>query len=145
MRYVKEIHISLPRDRVIELFDSTENMKKWQPELVSFEAISGEPGQEGAQSRMLYRMGKREVELVETITVRDFPDKFSGTYEAKGVWNLVENRFEKTGPQATKWTIQTEFKFSGLMMKLMGLLMPGAFKKQTFTMMMRFKEFAESA
>jgi hypothetical protein len=142
---MQEIIISLPRERVIELFDNTANLKRWQPELLSFEHLEGEPGQVGAKSNMHYRMGKREIEMIETITVRELPDKFCGTYEAKGVWNSVENRFVETGPDQTKWVMQTEFKFEGLLMKLVGAIMPGSFRKQTFTHMVRFKEFAEGA
>lgn len=145
MRYLQELVIALPRERVVELFDDAENLKKWQPDLLSFEHLSGDPGQVGAQSKLLYRMGKREIEMIETITLRDLPDAFNGTYEAKGVWNSVENRFIEEGPDQTRWTLVTEFKFQGIFMKLMGALMPGAFKKQTFTFMVQFKEFAEGA
>ena len=44
MHYSVDIEIDLPRDRVIELFDSTENLYKWQRGLQSFEHIEGEPG-----------------------------------------------------------------------------------------------------
>jgi hypothetical protein len=45
----------------------------------------------------------------------------------------------------TRWVLDSHFKFSGLMMKLMALLLPGMFKKQTLTFMQRFKEFAEKS
>lgn len=144
MRYTCETTIDLPRERVIELFDSTENMYKWQDGLVSFDAIEGAPGQVGAKSRLKYKMGKREIEMVETITERDFPERFSGTYEAKGVWNVVENTFTDQGEGRTGWRIDTEFRCSGLM-KVFAFLMPGAFKKQTAKMQSDFKAFAENA
>jgi uncharacterized protein YndB with AHSA1/START domain len=40
MKYTCEITIDRPRARVIELFDNPENLKQWQPELVSFEHVS---------------------------------------------------------------------------------------------------------
>ena len=143
MKYTVDVNINLPRERVIELFDSVDNMYKWQPELVSFEHISGEAGQEGAKSKMLYKMGKREVEMIETITSRNLPDEFSGTYDAKGVHNIIENRFIVVNPETTQWVVTSEFQFKG-MMKLMGTLMPRAFRKQTCKFMDRFKAFAES-
>ena len=57
----------------------------------------------------------------------------------------MENRFVEVDPGQTKWIIMTEFKFQGFLMKLIGAIMPGSFKKQTMTFMVRFKEFAESA
>jgi hypothetical protein len=143
MRYTNEAEINLPIDRVIELFDNPDNMKHWQPGLQSFEHISGTPGQPGAKSRLRYKMGKREVEMIETITKRDLPREFSGTYEAKGVLNIISNYFTPLGPGKTKWVTESEFRFSG-MMKLLGFLFPGMFKKQSQKFLDDFKKFAES-
>lgn len=142
MKYTVEIEINLPRERVIELFDSTENLYKWQEGLQSFEHISGEPGQVGAQSRLLFKMGKREIEMVETITKRDLPDEFNGTYDAKGVHNSVNNRFIELDPGRTKWICDVEFQFKGFM-KIVAWLMKGAFPKQSQKSMRAFKAFAE--
>ena len=51
MKYTTELTIKLPRNRVIELFDSTENLYEWQEGLLSFELLEGEAGQEGAVSK----------------------------------------------------------------------------------------------
>ena len=85
MKYEVQIEINQPIDRVIELFDSTENLYKWQEGLKEFKHLEGEPGQVGAKSQLRFEMGKRKIEMTETITVRDLPNEFSGTYEAKGV------------------------------------------------------------
>jgi len=39
MNYSSEIIIDVPLQKVIELFDSEENMFKWQPELVSLKLL----------------------------------------------------------------------------------------------------------
>jgi uncharacterized protein YndB with AHSA1/START domain len=143
MKYEHEITIDLPRERVIELFDNPDNMRHWQPGLVSFEHLSGEPGTPGAKSLLKYDMGKRKIEMVETVTKRNLPQEFSGTYETKGVWNQVENFFEEVDQNTTRWRSVNEFRCSGFM-KLMTWLMPGAFKKQSLTFMNDFKKFAES-
>jgi carbon monoxide dehydrogenase subunit G len=57
MKYTLNLQIDLPREKVIELFDNTENLKKWQKGLVSFETFEGTPGQAGAKSRLIYKMG----------------------------------------------------------------------------------------
>ena len=83
--------------------------------------------------------------MIETIVARNLPDQFSGTYEAPGMWNLVENHFIEQGSQQTLWRMDTEFQGKTLMMKLMTFFMPGMFKKQTAQMMNQFKAFAENA
>ena len=142
MKYTVEIEINLPRDEVVKLFDSQENCYKWQEGLQSFEHLSGEPGEPGATSKLEFQMGKRRVEMIETITQRDLPDRFSGTYDAKGVHNVVENRFIELGPDKTKWESENEFQFSGFM-KLIGFFMGSAFPKQSLKYMQDFKAFAE--
>ena len=144
MQYKNEITIDLPLTRVIELFDSFENLTKWQPGLQSFEPLEGEPGQAGARSRLVYDENGRQVEMIETIVRREYPDAFTATYEAKRVINWVANCFVEEDPGHTRWVMDNEFKFSGLM-ALMGLFMRGAIQKQTLRDMNRFKAFAESA
>lgn len=144
MRYQLEIEITAPRERVLELFLDHNNLKKWQPELVSFERTQGDGRSVGSQSKQIHKMGNKEIEMIETITVYEYPDRFSATYETDGVWNLVETWFYDEGTK-TKWVVESEFKCSGIMMKLMLFLMPGMFKKQTFMFMERFKTFVEEA
>jgi len=143
MNYSTKIDIDLPIERVIELFDSSDNLPKWQPQLESFEHVSGEPGKPGAKSKMKYKMGKREIEMIETITVNNLPDEFSGTYDAKGVHNLVQNRFVKLDENKTEWISENTFEFSGFM-SIMSKFMSGAFKKQTQKYLQQFKDFAEA-
>lgn len=143
MKYEHSIEIDLPRERVVELMDSVENLYKWQPGLTNVEAISGVQGQEGAKMKLIYENGPRKMIMVETITKRDFPNEFSASYEAKNVFNRIENQFIEIGDNKTKWIAKNEFLFNGLMMKLMGAIVPGAFKKQSFKYMKLFKEFAE--
>ncbi len=143
MKYSNEVIINLPIQKVVELFDNPNNLKYWQPGLQSFEHLSGETGKPGAKSRLKYKMGKRDVEMIETITVRNLPHEFSGTYEMKGVFNEIKNKFVAVDANTTKYIAESEFKMSGFM-KIIGWLMPGAFKKQSQKFLDDFKTFAEN-
>ena len=141
--YTVEIEINLPRDRVIELFDNPDNLFKWQTGLQSFEHLSGEPGQPGARSRLVYQNGKHRIELIETVTERKLPEEFNGTYEWKGGTNTLRNRFVALGPSRTKWESTCEYQFSSFMLKMMGFFAPGMFRKQNLKFLQNFKEFCE--
>ncbi len=143
MKYRLEIDLALPRERVIELFDDPDNMPHWQQGFLSFEPMSGTPGEIGAKSRLKYQMGKRQIEMVETIIGRNLPEEFSATYEADGVWNEIRNYFTLVPDGGTKWITENEFKPTNFMMRVMMLVMPSAFKKQSFKYMEDFKAFAE--
>ena len=142
MNYPLNIDIEKPRDKVVELFDNPDNLKHWQPGFISLEPVSGTPGEVGAKSRLKYKMGKQDIEMVETISKRDLPDDVSGTYETDGVWNEVRNLFSVLDGSKTRWTSHVEFKLNGFM-KIMAILMPGSVKKQSFKFMQFFKKFAE--
>jgi len=143
MKYTSEITVSLSRDEVHKKLDNPENMKHWQEGLLGYKQFSEEPTKEGAQMELYYKIGKREMTLIETIIVNNFPYEFHATYDAKGVHNIQKNYFEVIDDCTTKWISESEFQFSGFMMKLMGFIMPGAFKKQSKKSLSDFKAFAE--
>jgi len=142
MKYSKEIIIDLPREEVIRKMEKPENFKFWQKGFVSYKHISGIPGQEGARSKLHYRMGSRDIEMMECIEKNNLPDELHTTYDAKGVYNIQKNYFEEESTNTTRWTSYNEFEFSGFM-KVIGVLMPAMFKKQSYQYMKDFKTFAE--
>ncbi len=144
MKYTTEIVINLPREEVIKKLDNPENMKHWQRGLVNYEILKGAPGTEGAQMKLIYKMGKRDMVLTETIIKNNFPEEFHATYDTKGVHNVQQNYFTELESGKTKWTSESEFQFAGFGMKMMGFLMPGAFKKQSLKYLTDFKNFAEN-
>jgi hypothetical protein len=142
MKYTTEVLIDLPREEFIKKLDNPDNMKHWMRGLLSHEMISGEPGQEGATMSMTFKRGKGEMAMVETILKRNFPDEFHATYDTKEVHNIQRNFFKEEDGK-TRWISESEFQFAGFGMKLIGFLMPGAFKKQSMKYAQDFKNFAE--
>lgn len=142
MKYQQKITINKPRKEVVAKFSNPENMKHWQRGFIFIKPINGGPGEPGSQNLLKYKMGKREVEMTETIIKNDLPKEFSATYEAKGVYNYQINKFSPTLEKTTLWHTHNEFEFSGFM-KLFGWFMPGAFKKQSRKYMEDFKAFVE--
>lgn len=141
--YTVNIDINLPRDKVIELFDDPDNLYKWQEGLQSFEHISGEPGQPGAKSRLVFKIKNRTLEMTETITARRLPDAFNGTYEWAGGKNTLDNRFIELSPTSTRWESTCSYTFTSLSMKIMAALFPGMLRKQNMKFLQAFKAFCE--
>jgi len=144
MEYNTEVTINLPRSRVIELFDNTENLRKWQEGLLSIELISGLAGKEGTRSKLVYEARKGELEMTETITKRNLPDEFHGIYKSRGVYNEVYNYFTEPEENITQWRTVNVFRFHGLM-ALMAPFMKTAFTNNTLLNMERFASFAEKS
>jgi len=144
MKFKLELPINKPRADVWKAFDNAENIKQWQPTLVSFEPVSGTPGQPGAISKLTYKEGKRDLVLIEKITRRDEPNGFDGVYENEFGDNTIRNTFIEQGKDQTLWVMETEFIFKTFLMKIMGPLMKKNFVKRTEEDMQRFKEMAEN-
>lgn len=143
MKYTTEIIVNVPLKEFIKKLDNPDNMKHWQRGLVDYEHIAGTPGEIGSKMKLLYKMGKREMELIETITSQELPHAFHVSYDTKGMHNLQENFFEEIDENTTKWTSKSEFLPTSFMLRMMTLLMPGAFKKQSKKYLEDFKNFAE--
>lgn len=144
MEYTTEIDINLPVNQVVELFENPDNLKKWQPTLLSRTLIEGEVGKAGTKSQLVYKRGKKgQMLMTETIVKHNLPEEFIATYEAGGVFNQQKNTFVDLGNGTTKWKSDTEFRFAG-MMKLVALLLgKKGFQKETMKFHQLFKDFAE--
>ena len=144
MKYKTEVEINLPREGIIELFDNSENLKKWQPDLKEFKHLEGEAGRTGAKSLLIYEERGKIVEMTETLIKRDLPNVFVAKYETKGVKNINHNHFHIVDEKTTRWIMTNEFKFRGFM-SIFALFMRRSFSKQTLRDMNTFKEFAEKS
>ncbi len=153
MKYTVSIHVALPRERVVQLLADPANFPKWLRGLLVHEPISGPSGEVGTKSRVVFQMGKQKAEGIETITRREPADlsripkesvvRFDRELVGDGMWNVTRDRFTDVGPDQTLWESESEYRFSGVLMRLVGLLMPGAFRKQSLEHMQDFKAFAE--
>jgi hypothetical protein len=153
MKYTVSIEIARPLAEVVQLLADPAQLPKWLRGLVLHEPLSGTHGQLGTTSRVVFQMGAQRVECTETITRREPLDlhgipkgsvvHFEREIVAKGMWSAARERLSETGPQTTLWQSECEYRFNGVLMRLVGLLMPGAFRKQSQQHMQDFKAFAE--
>lgn len=153
MKYTVSIEIDLPREKVVQLLADPAHLPKWLRGLVLHEPLGGTHGQVGTTSRVVMQMGNQKLECTETITRREpvglhgIPkDKvvhFEREIVSKGMWSAVRDRLTEAGPQTTLWESENEYRFSGLPMRLVALLMPRAFRQQSRQHMQDFKAFAE--
>ena len=143
MEYTTSITINRSREDVFALMEDPANMPLWQEGFVSFTPTSPDPQAIGATADIVFLIGKKEVQMVETVVERDPPRLFTATYETNGVWNLNKNIFTEIAPDQTEWRMEAEFKCTGFL-RILAFFMPGMFKKQSAKMMSDFKAMAES-
>jgi hypothetical protein len=153
VKYTNSIEIALPRERVAQLLADPAHLPSWLRGLVLHEPVNGAHGQPGTTSRVVMQSGQRTIECTETITRREPADlhgipketvvHFDREIAGASMWSVVRDRLTEADPETTLWESESEYRFSGLLMRLVGLLMPGAFHKQSQQHMQDFKAFAE--
>jgi hypothetical protein len=153
MKYAVSIEIAMPRDEVARLLADPAHLPKWLRGLVLHQPLSGIHGHVGTRSRVVIQTGQQRFEGTETVTRREPADlrsipresvvHFEREIVGAGMWSVVRDRLTEAGPDRTLWVSESEYRFSGVLMRLVGLLMPGAFRKQSQQHMQDFKEFAE--
>jgi len=145
MKFSCSVDINASIDRVGEVYDSVDNLKHWQDGFVSHKHLSGIPNKEGAKSELIYKIGKRDMILTETILKNDLPHAYNGLYEFKEGANTMFNRFEEIDENRTQWTADVEYtEIHSFMMKIITKIFPGMFKRQTQKWMDQFKALVES-
>lgn len=143
MQYTTEVLIKKPIQEVIKKRSSIDSLKHWHLGLVSAEHLSGIPNELGAKIKLNYSFGKRNVEIIEVVTKQDFPHELHVSYITKGMRNIQKNYFEITEANTTKWISKNELQPTSFKMSLMLFIMPSAFKKQTKSALINFKNFIE--
>jgi hypothetical protein len=153
MKYSNTIEIAQSRERVAQLLADPAYLPRWLRGMVLHEPIHGVHGQFGTESRVVMQSGQQRFEITETITRRDPTDlhnlprdtvvDFERESVGEGMWNRVRDRLTEVDAETTHWVSESEYRFDGLLLRMVGLVMPGTFRKQSQQHMEDFKAFAE--
>ena len=144
MELRNQIQINAPKDFVASCLRKSENFDKWQDDFQSATLINGDKDQKGTKTRMLYKFGKSDMELIETIRRNDLPHFFEALYEHRHIDNTMLSALEDAGDDKTVYsTVVNYIEMKGLMIKIMAKLFFGKFKKGPEKWMHQFKIFVE--
>jgi hypothetical protein len=144
MKHKGFIEIDQSLYTVAELFANPDNLKEYQDGFIKKELISGEKGKVGAVSKMFYKHGKHDMELIETITKNELPHSFEASFHHIHMDNTMKCNFVALGEKKTKYEFEYEYtRINWIMPKLMAILFPSMYRKPAEKWLRQFKEFAE--
>ncbi len=144
MKHRGSIVINQSLHKVAELFADPKNLKEYQDGFIRKELVSGAQGQVGAVSKMYYKHGKHEMELLETITKNELPDSFEAGYHHIHMDNTMKCSFIALGAKLTRYEFEYEYtRIDWVMPKLIAILLPSIYSKPAEKWLRQFKEFAE--
>jgi hypothetical protein len=145
LKFKVSTEVNLPINDLFKLFLEKEKFKNWKKDFIDYEHISGEPGEIGAMTKLIY---KRQT-MVETIASKNPPTEIIANYEHQqggktNMFHTVSNRFTSLTEGSTRLEVETEItKLVGLFFKILIPLMAGAGKKYAQTQLDQLKAFAE--
>ena len=139
------VEINLPVATVVELFNDKNNFAAWKKNFISFEYVSGTPGEAGSVTKLVFK----RVTMFETILKKNLPASITESYDHQRNGKTVmvheaTNRFSKLKDDKT--LIESEMnitKVVGFLPRMMMKLMAGAAKKYAQDQLNQFKVFAE--
>ena len=141
MNFTCTININASIDHVVKVFKNPDNLVHFQDGFISKELVSGEEGQQGAISKMIYK----KLELKETILIANLPEEFKGLYEHKHMTNTMTVKFVPKSQHQTQYISEIEYtSFNGVLITIIAKIFPGMFKKQVYKWMVQFKTYTES-
>ncbi len=124
-------------------YNDSSNKERWQQNFESCTHTSGDPGEPGAISELVFNENGKAMVVNETITERREPVFLSAIYESKLASTIIVNHFESIEGAKTRWTTWCNFTFKGFM-KIMALFIAGTIRKRTEDDMHRFKLLVET-
>lgn len=144
MKYSGHIDIDKPLEEVVDFFSDSENQVKWQDGFIRKEQLKGTGRESGAQIKLYYKYGNRDMILIETVISNDLPNSIESTYHHKHMDNTMKCSFTPIGQDKTRYQYEYEYtRISWIMPRLMAILFPGMYRKQGEKWMKQFKEAIE--
>lgn len=145
MKYAHSMIIDVPLDKLVDLWQDEDNLKHWQDNFESIELLEGKKNTEGAVS-FIKLGGSRPMELKETIQSINLPHEKRALYQHIHMDNTHITKFKAISDSQTEYSVEGEYiKFHSFMPRMMALLFPDMFRKQSKKWMDQFKAFAEAA
>jgi uncharacterized protein YndB with AHSA1/START domain len=122
MKYVLSIEIDAPPERVFAWFGSGEAVKRWLPSLVETEDLEIKADYVGSRFRHVYVEHGRRMEMRGEVTAYEPSRRYACALDGDAFALTVDYRFEPIGAGRTRLTQESETRFKGAVMRVIGAL-----------------------
>ncbi len=143
-KFVGSIVINKPIDMVVKLFMDSSNLNEYQDGFQKKVLVAGQAGEEGCESTLYYKYGKRDLILTEKVIKNNLPESFEAFYHHKHMDNTMKCSFTVLDNYSTKFEYEYEYtRINWIIPRLMFILFPRTFKNQGDKWNQQFKMFVE--
>jgi hypothetical protein len=140
--YSTQVTINKPVEEVFETFSMSENIKKWIPEIKSFEVINENIGKTGSSYKIIIDNQGQDIEMTQKVIAYVKNEKITLFFDAENMLKRDDYIFkEKNG--ITTITSNSSCQSESYLMACMFPYFKGTFKDQDQTYLNNFKAFVE--
>jgi uncharacterized membrane protein len=140
--YTTQITINKPIEEVFETFNNSENIKKWIPEIKSFEVINENIGKTGSSYKIVIENQGQEILMSQRVIAYVKNEKVTLFFDAENMLKRDDYIFtEKEGN--TVISVNSSCQSESYLMACMFPYFKGTFKEQDQAYLNNFKVFVE--
>jgi uncharacterized membrane protein len=140
--YIAEVTVNKSIKEVFEVFNNSENIKNWVPEVKSFEVVNKNPGKIGSVYKIVIDNKGQEVTMTEKVMAYVPNEKVTLFFDAEGMLKRDDYIFkEKDG--VTTITLNTSCQSDSYILACIFPYFKGTLQKQDQSYLNNFKAFAE--
>lgn len=140
--YTAQVSVNKPISTVFKTFNNSENIKKWIPEVKSFEVVSENPGKTGSVYKIVVDNQGQDITMTEKVMAFVENEKVTLFFDAEGMLKKDDYTFtEKDG--ITTVTLNASCQSETYLMACVYPLFKGTLQEQDQSYLNNFKEFAE--
>jgi Zn-dependent metalloprotease len=140
--YTTQIDINKPIEEVFETFSNSENIKKWIPEIKSFEVINENIGKTGSNYKIIIDNQGQDIEMTQRVIAYVKNEKVTLFFDAENMLKRDDYIFkEKNG--ITTITSNSSCQSESYLMACMFPYFKGTFQKQDQSYLNNLKTYIE--
>jgi uncharacterized membrane protein len=140
--YKAEVAVNKSIEEVFKTFNNSENIKKWIPEIKSFEVLNNNPGKTGSTYKIVLDNKGQEITMTEKVMAFVPNEKVTLFFDAEGMLKKDDYIFrEKDG--ITTITLNASCQSDTYIMACVFPYFKGTFQDQDQSYLNNFKEFVE--
>jgi uncharacterized membrane protein len=141
--YLTQITVNKPIEEVFEIFSNSENIKKWIPEIKTFEVINENLGKTGSSYKIVIESQGQEIVMTQKVIAYVKNKKITLFFDAENMLKRDDYIFTKKG-RNTMITLNTSCQSESFLMACVFPYFKGTFQEQDQTYLDNFKIFIEN-
>ena len=140
--YSAEVSVNKPITEVFKTFNNSGNIKKWIPEIKSFEVVNNNPGKIGSVYKIVIDANGQEITMTEKVKAYVENEKVTLFFDAENMLKTDDYIFTENNG-ITTITLNASCQSDSYIMACLFPYFKGTFKEQDQTYLNNFKEFIE--